>query len=235
MIFFLVALTIFGSAYAFVGWRLSVSQGPLGLGIIWTLLAFHFVATFVSFALIRKVGPDPSTVPLFWFVYVGMGLFSFVFAGVLLVELAWGLHDVVGRVVGGGGVEGERRDVVSRRALAPHGEEWAIQTTLRPRPLRVEAALGQAHHRREGSAVAPPAETSPDSPLEFLPSLSRAESCQGDSHKDLPHPCAATSIALRGHHRIHAPSTADAAQARDQTLGGHYYLQHARRPPDRVL
>jgi len=114
MIFFLVALTIFGSAYAFVGWRLSVSQGPLGLGLIWSLLAFHFVATFVSFALIRKVGPDPSTIPLFWFVYVGMGLFSFVFAGVLLIELGWGLHDVVGRTIGGGLVDDDRRDVLRR-------------------------------------------------------------------------------------------------------------------------
>jgi predicted MPP superfamily phosphohydrolase len=89
MLFFLIAFTIFGSAYGFVGWRMSTAAGPLTQGTVWGLLLFHFVATFVSFALLRQVGPTAATRPLFWFVYCGMGVFSFVFAGLLFAELGW--------------------------------------------------------------------------------------------------------------------------------------------------
>ena len=83
MWFLLIAMSIFGSAYAFVGWRLSANGGPLTQATVWGLLAFHFFATFVSFAVLRQMGPNDSTRPLFWFVYGGMGLFSFLFSGLI--------------------------------------------------------------------------------------------------------------------------------------------------------
>ncbi len=131
--FFFVALTIFAAAYGYVGWRLSISQGPVGLGLIWLLLSFHFAATFVSFALIRKVGPTASTEPLFWFVYVGMGLFSFVFTGLLVLELGWAIHGFIGRQSDLWAVDGDRRDflrqVMNTGLLALSGVAggWAVK------------------------------------------------------------------------------------------------------------
>ena len=86
------------------------------MGVVWSILLFHFAATFVSFALIRQVGPNPSTTPLFWFVYVGMGLFSFVFTGLLLGEL--GLFTL--------GTVGEVDD--SRRAFLRAAINWGVLT-----------------------------------------------------------------------------------------------------------
>lgn len=137
MVFLFFALAIFGSAYAFVGFKLSSSHGPTGTGFVWAVLAFHFVATFVSFALIRQVGPNPSTTPLFWFVYVGMGLFSFVFTGVLLSELGLVSLGALGQV------DDSRRDFL-RSALnwgvlvaAGVAGAWGIRNARR-RPTVVE-------------------------------------------------------------------------------------------------
>jgi len=109
MLFFLFALTIFGSAYAFVGWRMSTAAGPLTQGAVWGLLLFHFAATFVSFALIRQVGPTDATRPLFWFVYCGMGVFSFLFSGLLFAELGWAGVRLFEGVSGGSILNDDRR------------------------------------------------------------------------------------------------------------------------------
>ena len=114
--FFVVSLAIFGSAYAFVGLKLSGPHGPLGIGVVWSVLLFHFAATFVSFALVRQVGPNPSTLPLFWFVYVGMGLFSFIFTGLLLGELGLLTLGAAGEVD------------TSRRAFLRSAINWGVLT-----------------------------------------------------------------------------------------------------------
>ena len=89
MMFFLTAFVIFGAAYGYVAWRLGGPTATPGRGFIWGVLALHFVATFVGFALVRQVGPTDMTRPLFWFVFGGMGVFSFLFTGFLFAELGW--------------------------------------------------------------------------------------------------------------------------------------------------
>ncbi|MGB0641370.1 MAG: metallophosphoesterase, partial [Myxococcota bacterium] len=88
MIFFFVFFSVFAAAYAYVGLQLtgerpSVSRWP------WVVLAVHFIAVFVAFSISRSVGPAPWAKPLYWFVYVGMGLFSLVFTGLVLRDLGW--------------------------------------------------------------------------------------------------------------------------------------------------
>jgi predicted MPP superfamily phosphohydrolase len=109
MWFLLVAMAIFGSAYAFVGWRLSANGGSLTQAAVWGLLAFHFFATFVSFAVLRQFGPTDSTRPLFWFVYGGMGVFSFLFSGLIFAELGWTGIRLFEWITGGTVVDEERR------------------------------------------------------------------------------------------------------------------------------
>lgn len=109
MWFLLVAMSIFGSAYAFVGWRLSANGGALTVAAVWGLLAFHFFATFVSFAVLRQFGPTDSTRPLFWFVYGGMGVFSFLFSGLIFAELGWTGIRLFEWVTGGTVVDEQRR------------------------------------------------------------------------------------------------------------------------------
>ena len=63
-----------------------------------------------------KVGPNPSTLPLFWFVYVGMGLFSFIFTGLLLGELGLLTLGAAGEVD------------TSRRAFLRSAINWSVLT-----------------------------------------------------------------------------------------------------------
>jgi hypothetical protein len=155
MMFFLVALTVFGSAYAFVGLRLAGPHGPLGVGMVWGVLLIHLVATFVSFAVLRQVGPNPTTTPLFWFVYVGMGLFSFVFTGLLVAEL--GLLSF--RFVGG--VDESRRlfirGALNWGVLAAAGVAgaWGIRNARRrPTVVEVDVPIDDLHPALEGYRIA---------------------------------------------------------------------------------
>ena len=110
--FFLMAFLVFGASYGFVGWRLVVGPGPMNPMVVWGLLLLHFVATFVGFWLVRQVGPTPTTRPLFWFVYGGMGVFSFLFTGFLFAELGWLGLRTVDRIGGTSLMDPERREVL---------------------------------------------------------------------------------------------------------------------------
>ena len=87
MAFFVISLAVFGSGYAYVGMRLTGSLGAGSSALVWTLLVLHLASIFVSFGVMRSVGPTPITTPFFWFVYAGMGLFSLVFTGLVLGDL----------------------------------------------------------------------------------------------------------------------------------------------------
>jgi len=155
MTFFFMALAIFGSAYAFVGLKLSGPHGALGVGVVWGILGLHLVATFVSFAVLRKLGPNPTTTPLFWFVYVGMGLFSFVFTGLVVAELG-----LLSAKFAGGVDESRRlllRGVLNWGVLASAGVAgaWGIRNARRrPTVVEVDVPIKNLSPDLEGYRVA---------------------------------------------------------------------------------
>ena len=155
MTFFFMALAIFGSAYAFVGLKLSGPHGALGVGVVWGILGLHLVATFVSFAVLRKLGPNPTTTPLFWFVYVGMGLFSFVFTGLVVAELG-----LLSAKLAGGVDESRRlllRGVLNWGVLAAAGVAgaWGIRNARRrPTVVEVDVPIKNLSPDLEGYRVA---------------------------------------------------------------------------------
>ena len=87
--FFLVFASVLLITYTWVGWRLI---RPLEVGSAWRwvvvgLLAGHFISVFVSFAILRSLGPGGWAGPLYWVAYGGMGLFSLIFTGMVAMEL----------------------------------------------------------------------------------------------------------------------------------------------------
>ena len=88
--FFLVFASVLLITYTWVGWRLI---RPLEVGSAWRwvvvgLLAGHFISVFVSFAILRSLGPGGWAGPLYWLAYGGMGLFSLIFTGMVAMELS---------------------------------------------------------------------------------------------------------------------------------------------------
>jgi predicted MPP superfamily phosphohydrolase len=141
-------MAIFGSAYAFVGWRLSVVGGPLPRAAVWGLLAVHFVATFVSFAVLRQVGPNDATRPLFWFVYGGMGLFSFLFSGLIFAQMGWTGLKLFEVITGGSVFSDERRQFLASAINigvligAGVGSAWGVRAARRaPRVMEVDVPI----------------------------------------------------------------------------------------------
>ena len=155
MTFFFFALAILGSAYAFVGFKLSGPHGSLGVGVVWGILGLHLVLTFLSFAVLRQLGPNPTTTPLFWFVYVGMGLFSFVFTGLLVTELGLLSARFVGEVD-----ESRRlllRGVLNWGVLASAGlaGAWGIRNARRlPTVVEVDVPIENLSPALEGYRLA---------------------------------------------------------------------------------
>ena len=87
--FFLIFALVMLITYTWVGWRLT---RPLEDGSIWRwvvigLLAGHFISVFVSFSILRSLDPAGWAGPLYWVAYGGMGLFSLIFTGMVLMEL----------------------------------------------------------------------------------------------------------------------------------------------------
>jgi len=86
--FFLFVFIVLSITYFWVGWRL---VAPLQTDTPWRwiiigLLGFHFISVFVSFAILRNLGPGGWAAPLYWLAYGGMGLFSLVFTGMVVAE-----------------------------------------------------------------------------------------------------------------------------------------------------
>jgi len=155
MAFFAVALGIFGSAYAFVGWRISSVVTPSISPWVWGLLVLHFVSIFASFGIMRSVGPTPLTTPFFWFVYVGMGLFSLTFTGLILGELG-----IVSFALAADIDESRRtflRGAVSWSVLLASGAAgaWGIRTARRrPTVVPVDVPIADLPESLEGYLIA---------------------------------------------------------------------------------
>ena len=91
--FFLFVFVILSITYTWVGWRLirPMEAGSSWRWVVIGSLAAHFVSVFVSFAILRSLGPGGWAAPLYWMAYGGMGLFSLVFTGMVAMELGvWG-------------------------------------------------------------------------------------------------------------------------------------------------
>ena len=91
--FFLFVFVILSITYTWVGWRLirPMEAGSSWRWVVIGSLAAHFVSVFVSFAILRSLGPGGWAGPLYWMAYGGMGLFSLVFTGMVAMELGvWG-------------------------------------------------------------------------------------------------------------------------------------------------
>jgi len=86
-------ILIFGSilllTYTWLGWRLTrpLVDGSSWRWIVIGLLVGHYISVFVSFAILRSLGPGGWAGPLYWVTYGGMGLFSLIFTGMVLMEL----------------------------------------------------------------------------------------------------------------------------------------------------
>ena len=87
--FFLFVFVVLSFTYSWVGWRLAAPlQSDSGWRwVIIGLLVFHFITVFVSFAVLRSLGPGGWATPLYWVAYGGMGLFSLVFTGMVIAEM----------------------------------------------------------------------------------------------------------------------------------------------------
>ena len=91
--FFLFVFVILSITYTWVGWRLirPMEAGSSWRWVVIGSLAAHFVSVFVSFAILRSLGPGGWAGPLYWMAYGGMGLFSLIFTGMVAMELGvWG-------------------------------------------------------------------------------------------------------------------------------------------------
>ncbi len=106
MVFFLIATSILGVMYAYVGWRL-LEPWQLSSGVKWAawgVLGVHLAVVIASFALMRLTGSAAIARALWWVGFVGLGVLSLLFAGLLVRDLGWaglGLVDWV--------LPGERR------------------------------------------------------------------------------------------------------------------------------
>jgi predicted MPP superfamily phosphohydrolase len=106
VVFFLIATSILGVMYAYVGWRL-LEPWQLSSGVKWAawgVLGVHLAVVIASFALMRLTGSAAIARALWWVGFVGLGLLSLLFAGLLVRDLGWaglGLVDWV--------LPGERR------------------------------------------------------------------------------------------------------------------------------
>jgi hypothetical protein len=87
--FFLIFGSILLITYTWLGWRLTrpLEDGSSWRWIVIGLLIGHFISVFASFAILRSHGPDGWAGPLYWVTYGGMGLFSLIFTGMVLMEL----------------------------------------------------------------------------------------------------------------------------------------------------
>ena len=87
--FFLIFGSILLLTYTWLGWRLTrpLADGSSWRWIVIGLLVGHYVSVFVSFAILRSLGPGGWAGPLYWVTYGGMGLFSLIFTGMVLMEL----------------------------------------------------------------------------------------------------------------------------------------------------
>lgn len=155
MAFFVVALGIFGSAYAFVGWRLSGIAGAGASAWVWGLLILHFASTFASFGVMRSLGPTPLTTPFFWFVYGGMGLFSLVFTALVLAEI--GLFSVALATDVDESRRALLRGAVSWGALLAAGAAgaWGVRTARRrPTIVPVDVPIANLPESLDGYLIA---------------------------------------------------------------------------------
>lgn len=89
--FFLLFSTVLALAYAYVGWRLIVpaglSRGWTAAG--WTLLVVLFLLPVTTFVMqFNRTAPGTGSI-LVWISYLTLGLFSFVFAFLVLRDLGW--------------------------------------------------------------------------------------------------------------------------------------------------
>ena len=77
------------TTYTWVGWRLTrpLEDGSNWRWVLISLLAGHFISVFVSFSFLRRLDPAGWAGPLYWVAYGGMGLFSLIFTGMVLMEL----------------------------------------------------------------------------------------------------------------------------------------------------
>lgn len=103
MIFFTVFTLVMGSAYLYVGKRLmgpwELAGGAQWAG--WTVLFGHLAIVMSSFALMRLAGSTVWARGLSWVAFVGMGLFSFLFIGVLFRDLGWSGLGLLERIIPG--------------------------------------------------------------------------------------------------------------------------------------
>jgi predicted MPP superfamily phosphohydrolase len=126
VVFFLVFTLILGSAYFYVGSRL---MGPWDLSTAgkwtgWGLLFGHLGVVMSSFALMRLVGSTPWTRAVWWVGFVGLGLLSFLFVGLLLRDLGWSGLGFLERWMPG---EAQLRPTdLDRRRLVLGAFNWAL-------------------------------------------------------------------------------------------------------------
>ena len=78
------------ATYTWVGWRLTrtLEGGSNWRWVLIGLLVGHFISVFVSFSILRSLDPAGWAGALYWVAYGGMGLFSLIFTGMVLMELS---------------------------------------------------------------------------------------------------------------------------------------------------
>jgi len=155
--FFVIVFIVLSITYSWVGWRLTT---PLAAGSGWRwviigALVAHFVSVFVSFGILRSLGPGGWAGPLYWMAYGGMGLFSLMFTGMVVAELGW---------LGARGI-----DKTAKTSLIPEGEERRkfFRRSMNLGLLGLAGAVGafgvwRARRRPEVVTVEVPIENLPD-------------------------------------------------------------------------
>lgn len=147
--FAVIAITIWALGHAYLGWslgRFSARKRPRR--IIWALLALHFMVTLIAMT-VGRVTQEASLIKdaLQWLGFVGMGLFTLLFAACMTRDLVYGVMKLGQKLIGGRTADSNAQPGGAAHVADTDGH---LDT-----PAATESAHAQRQAPVDGSADAP--------------------------------------------------------------------------------